>query len=95
MARPWLFWRRSDAARIGAQNPSAEQRAQEHRNRLAALLVRRMNRVRAAARFVFRNHSDIVREVTSTYERRRRAARRRHAAETRQNPPAEPSTQNA
>jgi hypothetical protein len=49
----------------------------ERRNRFAALLSRRMARVRAAARYVYRQHPDIVKQVTSAYERRRRAARRR------------------
>jgi len=47
------------------------------RNKLAALLVERMGLVRSAARFVFRKQPDIVREVTSAYERRKRAAARR------------------
>ena len=49
------------------------------RNRLATLLGERMNLVRSAARFVFRGSPEIVREVTSAYERRRRAAARRTA----------------
>ena len=34
---------------------------------------------RSAARFVFRDHPEIVREVTSAYERKRRAAARRES----------------
>ncbi|MBI5481229.1 MAG: hypothetical protein HY906_20390 [Deltaproteobacteria bacterium] len=61
--------------------PSAEeQRALAFRNRLLTLLQARIGRVRAAARFVFRNHPAIIREATSAYERRRRAAARRAAA---------------
>jgi hypothetical protein len=47
------------------------------RDRLATLLQRRMARVRAAARHVFRHHPKILREVTSNYQRTRRAAARR------------------
>jgi hypothetical protein len=47
------------------------------RNRLGTLLLRRMTLVRAKARFVFRKHPAVAREVTSAYERRRRAATRR------------------
>jgi hypothetical protein len=47
------------------------------RNQLVSLLVERMSLVRAAARFVFRRQPEIVREATSAYERRRRAATRR------------------
>jgi hypothetical protein len=43
-------------------------------------LTKRVSRVRAAARFVFRNDPGIVRQVTSEYERRKRAARRRALA---------------
>jgi hypothetical protein len=49
------------------------------RNRLGALLLRKMRAVRRAARFLFRGHPDLIREFTSTYERSRRmAASRRH-----------------
>lgn len=54
--------------------------ALELRNRLANLLNEKMNTVRAAARFVYRDRPDIVREVTSAYERRKKAATRRAAA---------------
>jgi hypothetical protein len=47
------------------------------RNKLAGLLLERMNLVRAAARFVFRGKPQIIRDATSAYERRRRAAARR------------------
>jgi hypothetical protein len=50
------------------------------RDRLAALLCSRMATVRSAARFVFRNQPAIIREATSAYERRRKAAARRNAA---------------
>ncbi|APR86465.1 Hypothetical protein A7982_11814 [Minicystis rosea] len=50
------------------------------RNKVATLLWERMSIVRAAARFVFRGQPEIVREATSAYERRRRAAARRAKA---------------
>jgi hypothetical protein len=46
------------------------------RNRIATLLLNRMGQVRAAARFVFRNHPEIAREASSAFERRRRIARK-------------------
>lgn len=60
--------------------PEDAARAKALRNRLATLLWSRLSLVRGAARFVFRNQPEIVREVTSAYERRRRAATRRNAA---------------
>jgi|GEM_PF-837737 len=53
--------------------------ALDTRNRLATLLAARMRLVRAKARFVFRKHPAILREVTSAYGRRQRAAHRRKA----------------
>jgi len=47
------------------------------RDRLATLLLRHMSRVRAATRFVFRNHPEIKKLATSSYERKRRAEARR------------------
>ena len=69
----------SETAPLGAS-------ALEQRNRLATLLVQEVARVRKAARFVFRHHPQIRREVTSTYERRARAARRRAAAKSEPTP---------
>lgn len=56
------------------------------RNQIANLLHARMGTLRSAARFVFRESPDIIREATSAYDRRRRAAARRNAAKK----PAEP-----
>jgi hypothetical protein len=50
--------------------------ALELRNRLGAMLLERMQRARAAARFVFRGHPDLIRKVTSHYARAQRAAQR-------------------
>jgi len=71
--------RERSAQRIGPQNISAEQRALDLRSRLASMLAQRMSAVRAAAQFIFRREPGIVREVTSAYQRRRRAERRRKA----------------
>ena len=46
------------------------------RKQLTHLLMERVRLVRTAARFVFRNHPAVVREITSRYERRRRARSR-------------------
>ncbi len=56
--------------------------ALDRRNRLGNLIVERIVRVRSAARFVFRARPDIIREVTSSYLRRHRAAARRAAAKS-------------
>jgi len=50
------------------------------RDQLAHLLFDRVRLVRAAARFVYRNHPEIARLATSAYERRRRAESRRAKA---------------
>ncbi len=63
-----------------ASPPENTRRALDLRNRLATLLVARVATVRAAVRFVFRNHPEIAREVGSTYTRRKRAMSRRVAA---------------
>ncbi|MGK3996619.1 hypothetical protein [Sorangium sp. So ce1024] len=74
-----------------AQAEAISRQAQEAlllRNKLAALLVERMGLVRSAARFVFRGQPEIVREVTSAYERRKRAAARRAKAQQGPSPAA-------
>jgi hypothetical protein len=78
--------RERSAQRLGPQSVSTEQRALELRSRLASMLAQRMTAVRSAAQFIFRRQPSIVREVTSAYQRRRRAERRRKAE-------AVPSTQ--
>jgi hypothetical protein len=71
--------------------PPGEQRAAlELRNRLAVLLNDRMTKVRTVARFVFREKPDLVRKVTSAYERQRRAASRR-SRDTPESPDAAPA----
>lgn len=47
------------------------------RDQLSNLLLQRLRLVRAAARFVFRHHSDIVRKFGSQYTHRLHTARRR------------------
>ncbi len=54
-----------------------QRRALSLRNRLAALLHRRMQLVRALARYVFRHDPKVVRRVTSSYQRQRNARYRR------------------
>ena len=73
---------------LGAAVSEASRTALALRNKLVVLLMTRMSAVRAAARFVFRGQPEIVREVTSEYERRRRAAGRR-AKEKKGDAPAE------
>jgi hypothetical protein len=60
---------------------SEEGAALELRNRVAALLLERMNRVRAVARYVFRHQPELVRKVTSSYQRKRRAEYRKKSSE--------------
>jgi hypothetical protein len=50
------------------------------RNQLLHLMIERVGAIRKTAAHVFRRHPEIVREVTSAYERRRRAAARREKA---------------
>ena len=50
------------------------------RNQLLHLMMDRVGAIRKTAAHVFRRTPDIVREVTSAYERRRRAAARREKA---------------
>lgn len=57
--------------------------ALDDRNRFVVLAQRRVLLIRAAAQHVFRKHPKVIREVTSSYLRRRRAeARRAKAAKT-------------
>lgn len=64
--------------RAGASDDSRDARAARVlRDQYATLLTERVQRVRSAARFVFRKHESIVREFTSAYERQRRAEQRR------------------
>ncbi len=76
------------APATGAPSASGDRTELDARDRLATLLARRVRLVRAKARFVFRAHPTLVREVTSTYERRRRAASRRAKKTDASNPPA-------
>lgn len=69
-----------DKPAVASGGTPAQRDALELRNRLAWMLERKIGEVRSAARFVFRHHPEIIREVTSVYERRRRAALRREKA---------------
>jgi len=72
--------------------PGADAQALDLRNRLGMMLYDRMQRVRAAARFVFRHDPDLVRDVTSAYARRQRTTLRgQNGSPSPQTPPAVPS----
>ncbi len=74
--------RAQSANKLVGEPANLQREALELRNRIATLLITRMNNVRSAARFVFRHHTDIVRLVTSSYERkRRRQSEKARAAE--------------
>lgn len=74
--------RERSADRISGDGVVARRAARELRDRLATLLYERMQRVRAAARFLYRDDPARLRQVTSSYQRRKRAANRRAARET-------------
>ncbi len=65
--------------RQAGENPRRKT-ALERRNRYIAATMRRIGLVRSAAQLVFREHPKVIREVTSTYLRRRRAESRRAKA---------------
>ena len=58
---------RHHASRSSARAPAHD--ALQARNALIAKLMERVRRVRAAARYVWRNEPEVVRQVTSAYER--------------------------
>ncbi|AUX20635.1 uncharacterized protein SOCEGT47_011080 [Sorangium cellulosum] len=63
-----------------APEAGASAAAATTRNQLLRLMVERVGTIRKTAAHVFRRHPEIAREVTSAYERRRRAAARREKA---------------
>jgi hypothetical protein len=67
--------RRRPRAPVPAATPEAHA-ALALRNRLATLLDQRERLVRSAAQLVYRNRPALVRQVTSAYERRRKAHQR-------------------
>ena len=71
--------REQSAIRLTQAESDAQRAAIRLRNQFATLLIERMNTVRNAARYVFRNHAEIARKATSSYERDRRARARRRA----------------
>lgn len=71
------------------ERPAAAE-ALELRNRLGHMLIERVQRVRAAARFVFRAHPALVKEVTSRYARVQRAAQRKQQADAANQEPQTP-----
>jgi hypothetical protein len=68
-------------APAAAANPTDQERERAARNRLLGLLMQKVSLVRTTAAHAFRKYPEIVRKVTSAYERRRRAAARKAAGE--------------
>jgi hypothetical protein len=66
-------------ANAAAAGSARGKEATAMRNRLLSVLHKRVTLVRRVAAHVFRRHPEIVREVTSAYERRRRSSARREA----------------
>ncbi len=81
----WIAEARDVAQKLSSEGPPvAGQPADpkvDLRNRLVTLLDHRVSKVRRAARFVYRDHPEVVRQLTSSYERKRRVeAKRRKRA---------------
>jgi hypothetical protein len=75
--------REVSAKKVVGTPPGAHRAALDLRNRVATLLHDRVRKVRAVSRYVFRQQPDLVRRVTSDYQRRRRTnARRSSGTET-------------
>jgi hypothetical protein len=72
-----------------AAGPADRERERASRNRLLGLLVHKVSLVRTTAAHAFRKYPDVVRKVTSAYERRRRTASRKASAAAK-SPPAPP-----
>jgi hypothetical protein len=80
--------RERSADKLTNASTIAQKQALDLRNRLATLLYRRINTVRAATRFVFRNNPDIVRKATSTYQRSKTSRYRRANAQEKASEPS-------
>jgi hypothetical protein len=65
------------AGKVAGDVYSTPRAALDLRNRIAALLLLRMNVVRTVIRFVFRHQPELVRRSSSVYQRRARAEARR------------------
>ncbi len=74
--------RERSAGKLVGEPANKQKAALDLRNRIATLLYERMGQVRSAARFVFRGDAEVVRKVTSAWQRRRRAEGRRDTATT-------------
>lgn len=87
----WIPAARSVARELSAAGvPRPGRQASEDidlRNRMLVLLTDRVNLVRRAARYVYRNHPDIARLATSPYQRARRAEARRNKTKVPDGPP--------
>jgi len=69
--------REHSAGKLVGEPTNAQRAALDLRNRIATLLVGRMAQMRTAARFVFRGHPEVVRKMTSAWQRRKRAGGRK------------------
>jgi len=69
--------REHSAGKLVGEPTNAQRAALDLRNRIATLLVGRMAQMRTAARFVFRGHPEVVRKMTSAWQRKKRAEGRK------------------
>jgi len=87
----WIGEARDVAQKLSSEGPPVPGRQAspeiDLRNRLVTLLDQRVAKVRRAARSVYRDHPEIVRLVTSAYERQRRLeSKRKKKAKTEAQP---------
>ncbi len=68
--------REQSAVRVTQDAVDKSRQALDQRNRFASLLIERMRTARQTAHQVFRNHPEIAREASSSYEHGRPARRR-------------------
>lgn len=85
----WIDEARDVARKLSVEGPPRPGKEAsleiDFRNRLLMLLDLRVSKVRRAARYVYRDHPEMIRLVTSAYERKRRLdAKRKKAEEERQ-----------
>ena len=77
----WIALSRNLATKLSAGGPAkrgvSASAEIDLRNRIFVLLEEKIDDVRAAAKYVYRRHPEVLREVTSQYERRRRLELRR------------------
>lgn len=73
--------REQSAIKLSSSARDRQKQLLSLRNRYVTLLTEKMNTARRAGRFVFRNHPEVARLFTSSYERRKRRARNRRSVE--------------